>query len=163
MSSEWITFSEAAEIIRVRLAYTAGRAEAVMRQAKASGEIRESVPPPLLVADDGLMGWNKSGVSRRYSADDLLDWLARQSTPIQDQPPSEPQLEQPKARTQAKRDRVRMAVEALWPAGVPAAAVLANSRLCKTVGDWLKADCKKQGLPVTIISDDTILRAVDRK
>jgi hypothetical protein len=97
--AEWITFEEAVEIVRVCLGASIGRSGAVMKTARASGEVRFQNPadPVLLLADDGLVGMNlrqdKAGVTAdgrsiihrtssanmsRISKDDLLDWLGRQ-------------------------------------------------------------------------------------
>ena len=51
-TDEWITFSEATEIIRARLDYSIGRAEAVVQQTKTSGEIRSLRS---LMAFDGII------------------------------------------------------------------------------------------------------------
>jgi hypothetical protein len=73
--------------------------------------------------------------------------------------------QQPKSRTQARRDRVRMAAKALWPpsGNVPDQAVLSNASMCKMLGEWLKADCRARGIAADVPSDDTMLRAVGRK
>jgi hypothetical protein len=101
MSEEWITFSEAVEIVMARLGASIGRSEAVTYAARASGEVRFDNPadPVLLMADDGLVGMDmrpgaqdKAGVTAdgkpiihrnistrmfQISKDDLLDWLGR--------------------------------------------------------------------------------------
>jgi hypothetical protein len=178
MSKEWLTFTEAVEIVRAHLDASVGRAEAGTNAARASGEVRFQNPadPVLLMADDGLVGMdmrpgaqNKDGVTAdgklivhgtistsmfQINKDDLLDWLSRQA-------PSKSEL--PKPRTQAKRTRVRDAIEALWPNGIPGQSVLPHHLLCIKVQDWLKNDSKNQGVPAQVISDDTILRAVDRR
>jgi hypothetical protein len=102
MTGEWLTFSEAAEIVRARIGGSVGRSEATLRAARSSGEVRFRNPtdPVLLMADDGLVGMDlrpgarrKSGVSpdgepitydlsgesaEQISKDDLLDWLRRE-------------------------------------------------------------------------------------
>jgi hypothetical protein len=102
MSAQWLTQSEAIEKIRALLGANIGRSEAVLRAARASGEVRFQNPadPVLLMADDGLVGMDmrpgaqsKSGISGdgkaivhkisrsqnsfQISEDDLLDWLNR--------------------------------------------------------------------------------------
>jgi hypothetical protein len=180
MSEEWITFREAVDIVRAHLGSSIGRSEAVTNAARASGEVRFQNPaaPVLLLADDGLVGMgmrpgtqDKAGVTAdgkpimhrvistsmfQISKDDLLDWLRRQA-----QAPAEPDLSRPRTRT--KRTRVDGAIQALWENGPPDQSVLSNVLLCKKVGDWLKADCQKQNVPVDVPSDDTILRAAGRK
>jgi hypothetical protein len=169
---------EAAEIVRARLNASVGRSEAILATARASREVRFDNPadPVLLMYDDGLIGMNLRSI-RGISADgkpvthnisrgrssiseaDLLDWLDRThpenkaGTKVTAAP-----------RSQAKRARVRAAIEALWPNGrMPDQSTLPNALLCKKVGDWLKADCAAQGVPIAIPSDDTILRAAGRK
>jgi hypothetical protein len=108
MSDEWITFREAAGIVRAHLDLSRGRSEAVTRAARASGEVR--IQNPLVLNDDGLVGMgvrpgamNKDGVTAdgkhlvrtlpvgeiQISKDDLLDWLSRQQHPEQ-KPASKP-------------------------------------------------------------------------
>lgn len=86
MPEDWISFSKASGIIRSRLACSEGRAGAVMRQAKASGEVRSVQQPG---DDDGLLDFElpitlrvgtlpspaRHFLAHRYSHDDLLDWL----------------------------------------------------------------------------------------
>jgi hypothetical protein len=96
MSSEiWLTTSEASNLIQTRLQTTPGRSEAILRAARASGEVRKLPGPVLLLADDGLVGMDlgtrKVGIDvdgkpvvhnlrpdvDRISELDLLDWLDR--------------------------------------------------------------------------------------
>jgi hypothetical protein len=180
MSDDWITFTEAVEIVRAHLGASIGRSEAVTNEARASGEVRfqNSADPVLLLADDGVVGMSlrpgaqhKAGVTAdgkpiihrtistsmsQISKDDLQDWLSRHHTEAAASP-------EPKPRAQNKRSRVAVAIQELWPNGLPDQSLLSNSLLCKKVGDWLKADCQKQNVPVAIPSDDTILRAAGRK
>jgi hypothetical protein len=103
MSEEWITFSEAVEIVRAHLGASIGRSEAVTKAARTSGEVRfqNRAGPVLLMADDGLVGMDmrpgaqdKVGITAdgkpivhrttstsmfQISKDDLLDWLGRQA------------------------------------------------------------------------------------
>jgi hypothetical protein len=53
--------------------------------------------------------------------------------------------------------RALLAINALWPGGVPSEIVLLNCTLCKEVTAWLK----KRRLPE--VKDDTILRAAKRR
>lgn len=55
------------------------------------------------------------------------------------------------------RERARIAIDELYPNGVPNRAAVSNARLCRQVGDRLKTI----GLPD--VSDDTILRAAGRR
>jgi hypothetical protein len=92
MSEQWLTFDEAAEIIRGRLGIGRGHAERIVRDAAASREIRRksSPAPVLLTTDDGNIDFsmrpgalNKGGVNADRNSgnllneDDLLDWLNR--------------------------------------------------------------------------------------
>jgi hypothetical protein len=99
MSEQWITFDEAAEIVRTHVGGSIGRAQKMAREAQASGEVRIQ-NTVCLWADDGLVGMDlrpgaqeKHGVTRdgtpilhkptqpllQVSKDDLLDWLTRQA------------------------------------------------------------------------------------
>lgn len=72
---EWIIVSEAAAVVTDRVGCSVGRSQAVVRAARASGEVRSRRGPALLVADDGLMGY---GVPEdQISSADFLDWLDR--------------------------------------------------------------------------------------
>lgn len=108
----WISFPEATELVRARLGSSIGRSEAILKEARRSGEIRLRKDIPLLMADDGVVGMdmrpgaqNKGGVSvdaklvthsvssqysggETFSEDDLLDWLDRHhpQAPAADQP-----------------------------------------------------------------------------
>jgi hypothetical protein len=68
-----------------------------------------------------------------------------------------------KTGTRSKRERAEFAIKALWPNGPPLRAEMLDGPLCRQVIDWLKADCKKRGLPFVPIGDSTILRAAGRK
>lgn len=163
MSEQWLTFREAVEIVRVHLGSPIGRAEGMLHTARASKEVRFHNPasPILLLADDGVVGMHDrfgrmtAEDMFQISREDLLDWLDRQAL-SQESKSSTP-------RTQVKRDRVREAIDALWPAELPSQSVLPNALLCTKVADWLKADCQKRNVPAMPTSDDTILRAACRK
>jgi hypothetical protein len=102
MTREWLTFGEAAEIVRARIGGSVGRSAAGLQAARSSGEVRFSNPaaPILLLADDGLIGLDmrqdaqrKLGITAdgkpvthdvfpnesaaQINTDDLLDWLDR--------------------------------------------------------------------------------------
>ena len=92
MTAKWLTFDEGAELIRSRGGSGIGYAQAIMRAACTSGEIR-SRDSALLINDDGLIDMNLrpgggdvgGAVARinvrskyvHYSTDDLVDWLVR--------------------------------------------------------------------------------------
>ena len=95
----WISFPQMVGIVRSRYSMSIGRAEKVVKDAIASGEVRRRPEPrSLLVYDDGALDMNlrpgainKGGVTpdgkllvqplrRLYSEDDFLDWLSRQTS-----------------------------------------------------------------------------------
>jgi hypothetical protein len=59
----------------------------------------------------------------------------------------------------AKEERARLALESLYPKGIPAPFKLGNPYLCRAVGDFFK----KQNPPLENVSDDAILRAAGRR
>ena len=99
MSERWLSIDEAEIAISNREGCSVGRAQKILRDARASGEVRvRNDDPVLLIADDGIVGMdlrpgamNKGGinldgqlVSHRLSAtssgdqfseDDLTGWL----------------------------------------------------------------------------------------
>jgi hypothetical protein len=156
MSERWLTFEEARDAVKSGLATSVGGAEALVESARKSGEVRTE--EPIFLNMDGIVGTRPLTQvgERRFSEDDLLDWLGRHHTEAAASP-------EPKPRARNKRSRVVSAIQELWPDGPPDQSVLSNSLLCKKVGDWLKADCQKQNVPVAIPSDDTIWRAAGRK
>jgi hypothetical protein len=64
---KWVSFSNATALIRQRLECSAGRAEAILKQARDSGEVRS------FDAEGSL------GVQVSY--DDLIDWMGRTYPP----------------------------------------------------------------------------------
>jgi hypothetical protein len=138
LEEDWLSRTEAIELINNRFpGASIGKCEAILRAACASGEVR------MLVFEEHL------DVDKGYNKDDLAYWLGQQGPP-----------EKPQAKPVGKGKRAAEAIEALWPAGIPAA--LANKVLCSQVIDWIKNDCDKQQIPFVDISDDTILRQAGR-
>jgi hypothetical protein len=172
MSAEqWISFQQAVKIVRVRLNASIGRAEAVVRAARASGEVRSrpnrDADVVLLTADDGIVGMSlRPGAKHRMeefttvvplsSRSDLLDWLDRQG------PQPKPKPAETK-RPQDKRQRARLAIKARWPNGAPDRTALPNKLFCAEVNKQLKADCEKLGIAHTDADSTTILRAAGRR
>src|ERR1700730_11846223 len=68
-----------------------------------------------------------------------------------------PEVPRRRRKSAPDRERALLAINALWPNGVPDKIILHNSTLCKEVSAWLK----KRGLPD--VKDDTILRASKRR
>ena len=162
MSDEqWLSFKEAVKLIRSHLNASIGRAEALLRSAHQSGEVRSYQANVLLLTDDGLLsgfGGRSQSVleEQRFSEHDLLDWLDRQDV--------EPAKATPKRQhSSPKQDRAKEAVEALWQNDVPNQSRLPKQSLCREVIDWLKSDCKKRNVEFFEISNDVILRAAGRK
>jgi hypothetical protein len=104
MNERWLTFREAVELVRAHMNASVGRAEAVVKAARASGEVRSDLSRGrdgflLLTADDGVVDMNmrpgaldKNGVVPKLilSKDDLTDWLSRQPPEKKPAPPSTP-------------------------------------------------------------------------
>lgn len=160
---QWLPADEAVEIIRRRFDASVGRAQAILKRARTSGEVRSE--PTVVLDDDGLVGvgvrpggTNAAWISRPAGVDkdDLLHWLDREAgsieKPTQDRKPTQ-------RRTQPLRGRAAEAIAALWPAGVPDQAKLPNKSFDSAVNDWLKADCMKRDIPYVALKRDTLLRA----
>lgn len=94
MPDTWITFEEAASLVRETRGTSIGRAEALVRGARESGEVRRKqkrlpASAVYLAGDDGIVGFNQtpgaikamqSGILEeppRFSRDDFIDWLDR--------------------------------------------------------------------------------------
>jgi hypothetical protein len=89
----WLAVHEAVEIVRSRYRVSIGKAEAAVREARASGEVRdEPLPydPSRWDDNDGVILSNDDGVvsdrsnldfliasSLLFSEDDFVDWLDR--------------------------------------------------------------------------------------
>ncbi len=175
MAEKWISPDEAVELIHRHLKTSIGHAQALLRAARASGEVRfrDSVhKAPALTPDDGLtyfdQGLPGEDDLRRLidqshhrhafpvSEDDLRIWLARNATML-------PKRATPPPAQDYKRQRAEEAIKALWPKGAPSPAALPNKPFCNSVREWIEADCKARGIPYTDIKNDTILRAAERK
>jgi hypothetical protein len=63
----------------------------------------------------------------------------------------------PRRRRKSAPVRALLAINALWPDGVPSEIILLNCTLCNEINAWLK----KRSLPE--VKDDTILRAAKRR
>ena len=163
-ASDWLSYSEAIDLIRSRLGIPHGPATAELKRARNSGEIAywpQSAPPlfdpykstPRIV--DEAFG-RREEIDLYFKKIDLEYWLDRE------RPKAKGGKTTPR-RPQIKRDRAEEAVKALWPNRVPEPTLLPNDLLCRKVDGWLRADCKTRGIEFVAPSNDTILRAAGRK
>lgn len=152
---EWITFDDATRIVRERLGCSVGRAQKIVRDAKASGEVRLDRPEPAPLPDLIDEGFVDLAVLRqdrsppKLSKDDFLDWLRRQDDGGSEKAARE--------HTSPAVDRATIAVKALYPDGVPPQAICTNKALVADVGDYLAQKGLEQA------SADSILRAAGRR
>jgi hypothetical protein len=158
-SEQWFRFHEAVAFVRQHRPGSIGRAEALVRAAESSGDVR-SIERGV---EDYTLGRRRVVKISVLSKDDLLYWLDRHEP--RSTPASPTQAATPERRKAASpmRDRAEQAINALWPDGPPSTAVLLNGPLCNKVCNWIKADCEKRGVPYVEPSNDTILRAAGRK
>ncbi|MFO1099754.1 MAG: hypothetical protein U1E81_16175 [Xanthobacteraceae bacterium] len=135
----WISVDAAIRLIEERLNTTAGHAQKLLADARASGEVR-------FANDDGIVCDPRFDCA--FRKDDLIGWLRR----------NHPRANVPeKSSGGAMLKRAQLALAALYPEGVPDPAVVRNKMLCLHVGEWLK----KNSLDAP--GNDTILRAAKRK
>jgi hypothetical protein len=178
----WLTFHEAVEIITSQCRVSTGKAEAMVREALASGEIRykptdgpflfdgpslriqgdddrQSDHPNLdLLLEENRKSW--------FSTEDFSCWLNRKmpsGKSAQIVVRAEDDQTKIKDQDQGKRGRAKAAIEALWPDGVPEQQILPNKDLIVKVVAWLKDDCERREMSFYPIGADTILRAAGRK
>jgi len=76
---------------------------------------------------------------------------------VPDRAPTHERAQRGRRKSQPARESARSAINELYPNGVPGQAVKRNANLCREVGEKLK----QAGQPG--VSDDTILRAADRR
>lgn len=173
-SDKFFSYQEAVDLVRQHFGASVGRTQALVKEARASGEVREGAdragnPALFFLNDEGLLDFNaRPGAAKKgrppaedvfFSEADLRDWISRKTGP-----PTVGTATKPKpSRRQDKRARARFAIAALWPKAVPASAALPNAALCQQVGEWLRQDSKKLGLTYVEVGSDTILRAAGRK
>jgi hypothetical protein len=175
----WLPFDGLVKIVLARVRISVGAAEGTVRKALASGDVRphRAAGPVLLTYDDGLLDMNlrpgatnKGGVSpdgkllvqppverRHYSVDDFLYWL--RLNPPQAEPATKQTKSVAKPKKQGKGERAKQAIKARWPDGIPDATRLPNKFFCPEVRKWLRADCKRLGIPFSDMDNKTILRA----
>jgi hypothetical protein len=160
--NEWIPLKAAIEILMDRRNISIGKAQAELKAAHKSGEVRfyrdRSTDPtlPLPAGNESTVGLDLPPGTILVSKADLLLWLDKQA-------PQGPAAMAAVPRPQPKRDRAKAAIHALWPDGVPDQAILPNGKLCRQVTEWLKVDCKQRSVLPILPGDDTILRATGRR
>jgi hypothetical protein len=105
---EWVSNPQMVEIVLGRYSMSVGRAEKLVKDAKASGEVRRRREDPLLAADDRVIAMNlrPSLLSKPlplpayYSKGDFIDWLGRQPSLQQPEPAAKkPGNAEPRSRT----------------------------------------------------------------
>ncbi len=175
----WISFSEAASTVAMHLCSDLEDASRRIRDACAQNRIYSMKAPFEKVGASQISilpieSWSKISFTdwrnRKVDFDgpdedgcntiimlreiQFTNWL-EESRALQmgiSFPPPKPQRRAP---TQRKRQAAKLAIEALWPLGIP--DDIENPIIEKNVGDWLKNNGK------SVPSRDTILRAADRK
>jgi hypothetical protein len=162
MSEEWLTDAEAEEFFRSLRPMSIGKAQAEVRAARASGEVRLELVEPAadpvyyLISDDVFLGMdvrpgarNKGGITqddlRRLNKDDLLYWFNQRYPP----PPAPPARA---PREQVDRDAAKRVINVLYST-LPDARKLPNKKLHAEVNGHLKANGEKA------LSLDTVVRA----
>jgi hypothetical protein len=166
-TDEWLPLSNAAELIKDRLGCTLGHAEAILQEARSSGEVRaiQGMDPIYIGTDEGLIDFNArpgafnggsaygsrcpaTARGAEISKDDLADWLDRH-------PPEKAAAK--KKHSLTKEDRAKRAAKAIWQTAGPPDH-LDNKVICMEVNDWFAAKGERQDM-----DNATILRAVGRK
>ena len=164
-NEQWLSLGEATAFVRARLNCGVGRAQAMIRQALASGEVRKKVGGIRLMHDDGVVGMhlrsgvqNESGVEESVyswllSKDDLTEWFDHNvgRAPARAAPGGN------------KKARAAEAIDTIWKGKVPDQKTLPNDLLLRQVADWLHSDCGRRNIPFEEIGRDTVLRAAGRR
>lgn len=120
MADIWITFDDALNIVRTTRGGSIGWAEALVRAALKSAEVRTKQPQVLLTADDGVVGMDlRPGAqieraAARISKDDFVDWLDR-NAPAAVNGEAEPVAAEGGHLAKLARD----AAATIWPDGIP--------------------------------------------
>ncbi|WGS02213.1 hypothetical protein MTX26_15910 [Bradyrhizobium sp. ISRA443] len=73
MNDRWLTRADAVDVVRKHVGCSSGRAEAILKAALHSGEVRDD--RPMFAADDGIASIGSRG--QQFSEYDLADWLCR--------------------------------------------------------------------------------------
>lgn len=173
MSEEWLSLAEAVETVRSRFNTSVGRAQGVVKQARASGEVRENgarhqLPAGgfLLGDDDGIADFDQRPgdlkaiaqtdldvlmAGPRLSKSDFLYWLDRQV------PQDKPVATAPKQRRRLKSGAVEQAILAVWgghgpPVNEPPDEIRAR------IAAWLKENRLQQG-----VTNERVMQIVREK
>ncbi|MGY3358830.1 hypothetical protein ACVWZK_005493 [Bradyrhizobium sp. GM0.4] len=184
MTERWLTTGQAVALVRQRLGGSEGHSEKVLRDARASGEVRVQPADPdpvLLMADDGVVGMDlrpgaqdKGGVTsdgklivhnlarhprkaETISEDDLVDWLDRKPGDSKAKhTDSKITTQRPKGRAQGRA--AQEAIKACFPDGMPDVLEMPNGAVAAKLAVWLKMHRPA----VAKMSDKTLLRAAGR-
>ncbi|TYL87801.1 hypothetical protein [Bradyrhizobium cytisi] len=180
MTERWLTTGQAVALVRQRLGGSEGHSQKILRDARASGEVRARPADPdavLLIADDGLIGTDFRPPARSIhgidadgklivhnlaqeprngetiSEHDLIDWLDRKH--------ADNKVVRGEGKTTKQRAQGRAAEEAIkacFPMGVPDVLEMPNGAVAAKLSAWLKAHRPAAAK----MSDKTILRAAGR-
>jgi hypothetical protein len=167
--NKWIPRTAAIELLMEQHNVGIGKAQAALKAAHKSGEVRfyrdRFTDPtlPLPAGNEFIDGLDLPPGTILVSKADLLDWSDRQTRQTRQTPQVPATATATAPRPRDKRDRANTAIHALWPDGIPDRTILPNGKLCQRVTEWLKDDCRQRRVPLILPSDDTILRAAGRK
>ena len=175
----WLSFSEAAALLRKREPMSIGQAEATIDDLRIA-YFADGGPFDRQSGKSATVRWqwfhdtdfqkNKPNRGNTFVSEaDLIHWhnVMLAVTELVDKT-SAPTKSAPSAAERKKRDgpktyAAKRAIEALYPNEIPDQAAVANKVLCNAVRDWHKADCQKRDIPHRSISDDVIKRAAGRR
>jgi hypothetical protein len=168
---DWLNFHYAVMEIKAKLGVSIGKAQSILRQLCGSGEVRSQKQPYTTTVLDEFQGggppqkiepceWREREIDLmtdddgcRYIVDvrkgDFGYWLDQQKPA------------KPKTKATPKLDLAKLAIQALWPHGIP--KELMHKQIEAPMADWITVHCKRNNLPRPNISRDTLLRAAGRK
>jgi hypothetical protein len=147
---QWMSVDEAIGLIKDYLKTTVGHAQKILKEARASGEVRYA-------NDDGIA--NDPRFDSMYRKDDLLGYLDRQFGKPKTKPAPAQNKQERKPRTPHKKKLAQEAIKAEWPEGIPDG--VSTHSLCSHVTRWLREHRGIAGNDAP--GDNTILRAAGRK
>lgn len=168
---DWLNFHYAVLEIKAKLGVSIGKAQSILRQLCGSGEVQSQKQPYTTTVLDEFQGegppqkiepceWRDHEIDLmtdndgcRYIVDvcksDFGYWLYQQKPA------------KPKTKATPKLDLAKLAIQALWPNGIP--KELMHKQIEAPMADWITVHCKRNNLPRPNISRDTLLRAAGRK